>query len=78
MNGIFVLSLTAISHFHLSTETGGIVISPRPSDLNAEIRQGPMRPFFGIKPTLMDVSVSVDNRIFGSVILQILNFYLLQ
>ncbi|XP_038547870.1 acetyl-coenzyme A synthetase 2-like, mitochondrial, partial [Micropterus salmoides] len=37
------------------TETGGICISPRPSDPDAEIVPGmAMRPFFGIKPELMD------------------------
>ncbi|XP_062324435.1 acetyl-coenzyme A synthetase 2-like, mitochondrial [Osmerus eperlanus] len=37
------------------TETGGICISPRPSDPDAEIVPGmAMRPFFGIKPALMD------------------------
>ncbi|KAF7658316.1 hypothetical protein LDENG_00014770 [Lucifuga dentata] len=37
------------------TETGGICIAPRPSDPDAEIIPGmAMRPFFGIKPVLMD------------------------
>lgn len=37
------------------TETGGICISPRPSDPDAEIVPGmAMRPFYGIKPVLMD------------------------
>ncbi|KAM7395439.1 hypothetical protein PAMA_006951 [Pampus argenteus] len=37
------------------TETGGICIAPRPSDPDAEIVPGmAMRPFFGIKPVLMD------------------------
>ncbi|XP_045899244.1 acetyl-coenzyme A synthetase 2-like, mitochondrial isoform X3 [Micropterus dolomieu] len=39
----------------LGSETGGICISPRPSDPDAEIVPGmAMRPFFGIKPELMD------------------------
>ncbi|XP_071772543.2 acetyl-coenzyme A synthetase 2-like, mitochondrial [Centroberyx gerrardi] len=37
------------------TETGGICIAPRPSDPDAEIVPGmAMRPFFGIRPVLMD------------------------
>ncbi|XP_059579064.1 acetyl-coenzyme A synthetase 2-like, mitochondrial isoform X4 [Alligator mississippiensis] len=37
------------------TETGGICISPRPSDPGDEIRPGlAMRPFFGISPCLLD------------------------
>ncbi|XP_077408167.1 acetyl-coenzyme A synthetase 2-like, mitochondrial isoform X2 [Vanacampus margaritifer] len=37
------------------TETGGICIAPRPSEPHAEIVPGmAMRPFFGIKPALMD------------------------
>ncbi|XP_068610145.1 acetyl-coenzyme A synthetase 2-like, mitochondrial [Brachionichthys hirsutus] len=37
------------------TETGGICISPRPSDPDAEIVPGmAMRPFFGIEPVIMD------------------------
>ncbi|XP_072168945.1 acetyl-coenzyme A synthetase 2-like, mitochondrial [Diadema setosum] len=36
------------------TETGGICITPRPSAPGAEITGGPMRPFFGIDPVLMD------------------------
>ncbi|KAM9317175.1 acetyl-coenzyme A synthetase 2-like, mitochondrial [Gastrophryne carolinensis] len=37
------------------TETGGICISPRPSEPNAEVVPGmAMRPFFGIQPTLLD------------------------
>ncbi|XP_056150309.1 acetyl-coenzyme A synthetase 2-like, mitochondrial isoform X2 [Lampris incognitus] len=37
------------------TETGGICIAPRPSDPDAVIVPGmAMRPFFGIKPVLMD------------------------
>ncbi|PIK38701.1 putative acetyl-coenzyme A synthetase 2-like, mitochondrial [Apostichopus japonicus] len=35
-------------------ETGAICISPRPSAPNAEIRHGPMRPFFGINPQLLN------------------------
>lgn len=42
------------------TETGGICISPRPSDPDAEIVPGmAMRPFFGIKPVLMDTEGKV-------------------
>ncbi|XP_072265535.1 acetyl-coenzyme A synthetase 2-like, mitochondrial [Pyxicephalus adspersus] len=37
------------------TETGGICISPRPSEQDAEVIPGmAMRPFFGVKPTLLD------------------------
>ncbi|XP_061609148.1 acetyl-coenzyme A synthetase 2-like, mitochondrial isoform X2 [Phyllopteryx taeniolatus] len=39
----------------LGSETGGICIAPRPSEPHAEIVPGmAMRPFFGIKPALMD------------------------
>lgn len=39
-------------------ETGGICISPKPSDPDAEIVPGmAMRPFFGINPVLMDTEV---------------------
>ncbi|XP_032399350.1 acetyl-coenzyme A synthetase 2-like, mitochondrial isoform X2 [Etheostoma spectabile] len=42
------------------TETGGICITPRPSDPDAEIVPGmAMRPFFGIKPVLMDTEGNV-------------------
>ncbi|XP_010776008.1 acetyl-coenzyme A synthetase 2-like, mitochondrial isoform X2 [Notothenia coriiceps] len=42
------------------TETGGICITPRPSDPGAEIVPGmAMRPFFGIKPVLMDTEGKV-------------------
>ncbi|XP_078593805.1 acetyl-coenzyme A synthetase 2-like, mitochondrial isoform X2 [Branchiostoma floridae x Branchiostoma japonicum] len=36
------------------TETGGIMITPRPSQPGAEILHGPMRPFFGIEPVLFN------------------------
>uniref|UniRef100_A0A673WQB2 Acetyl-coenzyme A synthetase n=1 Tax=Salmo trutta TaxID=8032 RepID=A0A673WQB2_SALTR len=40
------------------TETGGICIAPRPSDPEAEIVPGmAMRPFYGIKPALLDTEV---------------------
>ncbi|TDH00385.1 hypothetical protein EPR50_G00187930 [Perca flavescens] len=42
------------------TETGGICITPRPSEPDAEIVPGmAMRPFFGIKPVLMDTKGKV-------------------
>ncbi|XP_056284027.1 acetyl-coenzyme A synthetase 2-like, mitochondrial [Pseudoliparis swirei] len=42
------------------TETGGICITPRPSEPDAEIVPGmAMRPFFGIKPVLMDTEGKV-------------------
>uniref|UniRef100_A0A8C5DIX4 Propionate--CoA ligase n=1 Tax=Gouania willdenowi TaxID=441366 RepID=A0A8C5DIX4_GOUWI len=42
------------------TETGGICIAPRPSEPDAEIVPGmAMRPFFGIKPVLMDTEGKV-------------------
>uniref|UniRef100_A0A674N2A2 Propionate--CoA ligase n=1 Tax=Takifugu rubripes TaxID=31033 RepID=A0A674N2A2_TAKRU len=44
------------------TETGGICISPKPSDPDAEIIPGmAMRPFFGIKPVLMDTEGNVQS-----------------
>ena len=40
------------------TETGGICISPRPSEEGAEIVRGKaMRPMFGIQPALVDEKV---------------------
>ncbi|XP_034383551.1 acetyl-coenzyme A synthetase 2-like, mitochondrial isoform X2 [Cyclopterus lumpus] len=51
------------------TETGGICISPRPSDADAEIVPGmAMRPFFSIKPTLMDTEgkVLTSNDVSGA------------
>uniref|UniRef100_G3P852 acetate--CoA ligase n=1 Tax=Gasterosteus aculeatus aculeatus TaxID=481459 RepID=G3P852_GASAC len=45
------------------TETGGICIAPKPSDPDAEIVPGmAMRPFFGIKPVLMDAEVLVTSN----------------
>uniref|UniRef100_A0A8D0B0S6 Acetyl-coenzyme A synthetase n=1 Tax=Sander lucioperca TaxID=283035 RepID=A0A8D0B0S6_SANLU len=42
------------------TETGGICITPRPSEPDAEIVPGmAMRPFFGIEPVLMDTEGKV-------------------
>uniref|UniRef100_A0A3Q3F3D2 Propionate--CoA ligase n=1 Tax=Labrus bergylta TaxID=56723 RepID=A0A3Q3F3D2_9LABR len=42
------------------TETGGICITPKPCDPDAEIIPGmAMRPFFGIKPVLMDTEGKV-------------------
>ncbi|XP_042156985.1 acetyl-coenzyme A synthetase 2-like, mitochondrial isoform X2 [Oncorhynchus tshawytscha] len=42
------------------TETGGICIAPRPSDPEAEIVPGmAMRPFYGIKPALLDTEGEV-------------------
>ncbi|MCL4142499.1 UNVERIFIED_CONTAM: hypothetical protein GTU68_043361 [Idotea baltica] len=51
------------------TETGGIMVSPRPSAENAEIIAGmPMRPMFGIKPVLLDTSGKVisENKTDGA------------
>ncbi|XP_068580570.1 acetyl-coenzyme A synthetase 2-like, mitochondrial isoform X2 [Cebidichthys violaceus] len=51
------------------TETGGICITPRPSEPDAEIVPGmAMRPFFGIKPVLMDTEgkVLTSNHTSGS------------
>ncbi len=46
-------------------ETGGICITPRPSEPDAEIIPAmPMRPFFGIKPSLMDDKVNVFLSLF--------------
>ncbi|MEQ2221701.1 hypothetical protein ILYODFUR_018390 [Ilyodon furcidens] len=45
--------------FVLTSETGGICIAPKPSEPDAEIVPGmAMRPFFGIKPVLMDTEVN--------------------
>lgn len=44
--------------FAVLSETGGICISPKPSEPDAEIIPGmAMRPFFGIKPVLLDAEV---------------------
>ncbi|KAM6311734.1 LOW QUALITY PROTEIN: acetyl-coenzyme A synthetase 2-like, mitochondrial [Aegotheles albertisi] len=51
------------------TETGGICISPRPSNPGAEILPGmAMRPFFGISPSLLDDkgNVLLENNISGA------------
>nr|XP_010298329.1 PREDICTED: acetyl-coenzyme A synthetase 2-like, mitochondrial [Balearica regulorum gibbericeps] len=51
------------------TETGGICISPRPSNPGAEILPGmAMRPFFGITPSLLDNkgNVLLENNISGA------------
>ncbi|XP_025057000.1 acetyl-coenzyme A synthetase 2-like, mitochondrial [Alligator sinensis] len=51
------------------TETGGICISPRPSDPGDEIRPGlAMRPFFGISPCLLDDkgNVLTENDVSGA------------
>uniref|UniRef100_A0A8D0FIJ2 acetate--CoA ligase n=1 Tax=Strix occidentalis caurina TaxID=311401 RepID=A0A8D0FIJ2_STROC len=50
-------------------ETGGICISPRPSNPGAEILPGmAMRPFFGIRPSLLDDkgNVLLENNISGA------------
>ena len=40
------------------SETGGIMITPRPSPDNSTPKPGfPMRPFFGIDPVLVDDKV---------------------
>ena len=45
------------------TETGGICITPRPSEEGATIMGGkPMRPFFGIEPVLLDDKVLLHAR----------------
>ena len=44
--------------FKTQIETGGIAITPRPSEVGAEIKPAmPMRPFFGIEPALLDKKV---------------------
>ncbi|KAG1685095.1 Acetyl-coenzyme A synthetase 2-like, mitochondrial [Nymphon striatum] len=51
------------------TETGGIAISPRPSQPGAEIKPGmPMRPMFGIKPVLLNEKGEVlsGNKVSGA------------
>lgn len=55
----FLLSLTLMSiTVSFASETGGICISPRPSNPGAEILPGmAMRPFFGITPSLLDNKV---------------------
>lgn len=58
-----------LNHVYFSglPETGGICISPRPSDPDAEIVPGmAMRPFFGIKPALMDSEVACPSHRGGS------------
>ena len=44
----------------ITTETGGIMITPRPSPDNSTPKPGfPMRPFFGIDPVLVDDKVHI-------------------
>ncbi|KAF2986129.1 hypothetical protein EK904_009657 [Melospiza melodia maxima] len=53
----------------LGSETGGICISPRPSNPGAEILPGmAMRPFFGISPSLLDDkgNVLLENDVSGA------------
>ena len=46
------------------TETGGNLITPRPSNDNAEILPGmAMRPFYGIQPVLCDPSTGKGQSI---------------
>ncbi len=41
------------------TETGGVAISPRPSEKGGQIIPGkPMRPLFGVQPVLLDDKVN--------------------
>ena len=41
------------------TETGGVLIAPRPAPNNSTPKPGfPMLPFFGIEPVLVDTEVS--------------------
>lgn len=53
---LIVSQLAAVVSYDFNlTETGGICITPRPSDPGAVIKPGmPMRPFLGIKPALLD------------------------
>ncbi len=47
--------------FRWQTETGGICITPRPSEEGAEIVGGKaMRPMFGIQPALVDEKVLAE------------------
>ncbi|XP_053093394.1 acetyl-coenzyme A synthetase 2-like, mitochondrial [Pangasianodon hypophthalmus] len=51
------------------TETGGVCIAPRPAEPGAEIRPAmAMRPFFGIKPALLDEKgqVLTENDVSGA------------
>ena len=42
------------------TETGGVLIAPRPAPNNSTLKPGfPMLPFFGIQPVLVDAEVSL-------------------
>ncbi|PIK49635.1 putative acetyl-coenzyme A synthetase 2-like, mitochondrial [Apostichopus japonicus] len=51
---LWILGGKQVRRTCLVSETGAICISPRPSAPNAEIRHGPMRPFFGINPQLLN------------------------
>ena len=53
-------------------ETGGIMITPRPSPDNSTPKPGfPMRPFFGIDPVLVDDKVCVLRDLWHILILYI-------
>ena len=52
------------------TETGGNLITPRPSNEKAEIKPGmAMRPFYGIRPVLCDPSTGKGRVFIGKVLL---------
>ena len=49
--------LTQVEFVVSVLETGGICITPRPSESGALIKAGmPMRPFFGIDPALVKIN----------------------
>ena len=53
----------AMTFFTHATETGGIMITPRPSPDDSTPKPGfPMRPFFGIDPVLVDDKVCMFKR----------------
>ena len=45
------------------SETGGILLSPRPAPDDSPVKpEYPTRPFFGVKPVLLDEKVLCKNR----------------
>lgn len=57
----FIVLSSVVIRWVCVTETGGILIAPRPSEPGAVIRPAmPMRPFFGIEPAIMNEKVTLD------------------
>lgn len=57
---IFIIKFILFISLH--TETGGILLSPRPAPDDSPVKpEYPMRPFFGVEPVLLDEKVLYIN-----------------